>query len=66
MALRAGGGRPPLVHEHDLDPRKLGLVRQAPQQVGAPPVAERQVLAPAAVPGGDALGISDDHGSVGQ
>src|SRR5260370_25261269 len=29
IALRAGGGRPPLVHEHDADPGQLGLVRQA-------------------------------------
>src|SRR5256714_13194954 len=37
VAFRAGGGRPPLVHEHDLDPHQLRLVRQAPQQMGAPP-----------------------------
>src|SRR3989440_3570283 len=63
VALRAGGRRPPLVHQHDLDPRQLRLVRQASQQVGAPPVAKRQVLTVPAVPGGDALGISDDDGA---
>src|SRR5438445_7949645 len=57
VALRAGGGRPLLVHEHDLDPHQLRLVRQAPQQMGAPPIAQRQVLATPAVSGGDALGI---------
>src|SRR5205085_9482819 len=62
-ALRAGGGRPPLVHEHNLDARQLRLVRQAGKEVGAPPVAKRQVLAPAAVSGGDALGIADDDGA---
>src|SRR5947208_17180737 len=35
VALRAGGGRPPLVHEHDLDPHQLGLVRTATEQEGA-------------------------------
>src|SRR3989440_9917074 len=63
VALRAGGRRPPLVHEHDLDARQLRLVRQAPQQVGAPPVAKRQVLTVPAIPGGDALGVAHDHGS---
>src|SRR2546427_3029215 len=63
VALRAGGRRPPLVHEHDLDPRQLALVRQAPQQVGAPPVAQRQVLATPTVSCRDALRIADDHGA---
>src|SRR5207302_10977947 len=63
VALRACRRRPPLVHEHDLDARKLRLVRQAPQQVGAPPVAKRQVLMVPAIPGGDALGVADDHGA---
>src|SRR5713226_8677166 len=57
VALRAGRGRPPLVHEHDPDPGQLRLVRKAPQQVGAPPVAQRQVLAPAAVSCRDAPGV---------
>jgi hypothetical protein len=63
MALRAGGGRPPLVHEHHADPGKLRLVRQAGKEMGAPPVAQRQVLAVPACPGGDALGIADDGGA---
>jgi hypothetical protein len=63
VALRAGGRRPPLVHEDDLDACQLGLVRQAPQQVGAPPIAQRQVLATPAVPRRDALGVSYDDGA---
>src|ERR1700730_143317 len=54
VALRAGGRRPPLVHQHHLDPRQLRLVGKARQQMRAPPVAKPQVLSPSAVPGGDA------------
>ena len=35
VAFQAGGGRPPLVHEHHLDPRQLGLVGQAGKEMGA-------------------------------
>ncbi len=63
VAFRAGGRRPPLVHEHDLDPRQLRLVRQAGEQMRAPPVAKRQVVAPPAVPAGDAPGVAHDHGA---
>src|SRR5260370_33083816 len=63
MALRAGGGRPPLVHEHNLDPRQPRLFRPAPQPVGAPPVAKRQGLAAPTVPCRDALRIADAHGA---
>src|SRR5438309_2728767 len=58
-AAQAGRGGPPLVHLHHLDARHLRLVLQCPDQMGAPPVAKPQVLAPAHVAVADPLGVPD-------
>jgi hypothetical protein len=62
-AARAGGGAAPLIHQHHPDPRQLGLVPQRLDQMHAAPVAQPQVVAPAPVPPGDALGIADQQGA---
>src|SRR5437773_1774320 len=46
-AAQAGRGGPPLVHLHHLHARHLRLVLQGADQMGPPPVAKPQVLAPA-------------------
>ena len=53
---RAGRGGPPLVDLNHMNARQLGLVVQRPDEMGAPPVAKAQVLAPAGVLPADALG----------
>src|SRR5207302_6819470 len=58
-AGQAGRGGPPLVHLDHLDARHGRLVLQGSDQMGAPPVAEAQVLAPAGVTVADPLGVPD-------
>src|SRR5713226_7119087 len=61
-AGQAGRGGPPLVDLHHLDARHGRLVLQGSDQMGAPPVAKAQVLAPAHVALADPLGVPDDKG----
>src|SRR6266481_111881 len=58
-AAQAGRGGPPLVDLHHLDARHGRLVLQGSDQMGAPPPAKPQVLAPAHVPLADPLGVPD-------
>src|SRR5207302_3841134 len=58
-AAQAGRGGPPLVHLVHLDARHGRLVLQGCDQMGAPPPAKAQVLAPARVPVADPLGVPD-------
>src|SRR5437868_5459103 len=61
-AQQAGGRSPPLVDLHHTNARQLGLVLQRPDEMGAPPVAKPQVLAPSHVAVADALGVADPEG----
>src|SRR3984893_13063185 len=61
-ADRAGRGGPPLVHLDHLDARHLRLVLEGADEMGAPPVAQPKVLAPAGVPVADALGVAYPKG----
>src|SRR3984893_10224822 len=61
-ADRAGRGGPPLVHLDHLDARHLRLVLEGADEMGAPPVAQPKVLAPAGVPVADALGVAYPEG----
>src|SRR3984893_16192822 len=61
-ADRAGRGGPPLVRLDHLDARHLRLVLEGADEMGAPPVAQPQVLAPAGVPVADAFGVPDPEG----
>src|SRR5712671_4489735 len=56
LAEGTGRGGPPLVHLDHCDARHLRLVLQGPDQMGAPPVAQTEVLAPAHVAVADPLG----------
>src|SRR5947209_9078953 len=62
-AGQAGRGGPPLVDLDHLDARHGRLVLQGSDQMGAPPVAKPQVLAPAHVPVADPLGVPDPEGA---
>src|SRR5438309_5445988 len=62
-ATQAGRGGPPLVDLHHNDARHLRLVLESPDEMGAPPVAKPQVLAPARVPVADPPGVADDKGA---
>src|SRR5437660_5249920 len=59
-ATQAGRGAPPLVDLDHRHARHLRLVLESPHQMGAPPVAKPQVLAPAGVAVADPLGVADD------
>src|SRR5437870_2989004 len=57
-AAQAGRGGPPLVHLHHLDARQLRLVLQGSDEMGAPPVAQSEVLAPSRISPADPLGVT--------
>src|SRR5207302_699636 len=59
---QAGRGGPPLVHFDHPDARQLGLVLQSPDEMGAPPGAQPEVLDLANVPVTDPLGVSHSQG----
>jgi len=61
-AGRAGGRGAPLVHQPNLDAGLFGLVAQRLRQVGAAPPPQAEILRPAGVLAGDALGVADQQG----
>jgi hypothetical protein len=58
----AGGGGATLVHQPHLDAGLFGLVAQGVHKVGAAPLPQAEVLRPAGVLVGDALGVADQQG----
>jgi hypothetical protein len=61
-AGRAGGGAATLIHEPHLDAGLLGLVAQRLRKVGAAPLPQAEILRPAGILAGDALGVADQQG----